>query len=364
LEIVPVLEALFDAYDDLGIPDQAVQDPRPGKEERIMKAYSQAVGLLCCTLVTFATTSAGRGADMEAPAPRARAEVEAVLAKAPQPPAESQLRPLHIVLLADVKDHGPGAHDYPLWQERWARLIGGRQAAGDSVKQVNLFGPPEGDPKETVAGAAKVKVTTAWQWPSKEQLESADLIVMQCYRSGGAKRTWSDARIAELDAYLSGEGGFVVIHPATYTLRDLSQPGGDRMAALTGLAFDKSIIVRHGPIKLKITARDHPICLGLPETIDLIDEPYWPPVGDRNEVTVLATSDERVPKGSDNVRPQPMFWTARYGPGRIFGCVPGHFTWTFDDPYFRILLLRGMAWAAGESPYRFDTLVTRGVPLR
>jgi hypothetical protein len=35
-----------------------------------------------------------------------------------------------------------------------------------------------------------------------------------------------------------------------------------------------------------------------------------------------------------------------------------------DDPYFRILLLRGMAWAAGESPYRFDELVTRGIPLR
>jgi hypothetical protein len=50
--------------------------------------------------------------------------------------------------------------------------------------------------------------------------------------------------------------------------------------------------------------------------------------------------------------------------GRVFGCVPGHYTWTFDDPYFRLLLLRGMAWAAGESPYRFDSLVLRGVSLR
>jgi type 1 glutamine amidotransferase len=36
----------------------------------------------------------------------------------------------------------------------------------------------------------------------------------------------------------------------------------------------------------------------------------------------------------------------------------GHFTWTFDDPYFRTLLLRGIAWAGGASPYRFDPLIT------
>jgi type 1 glutamine amidotransferase len=310
--------------------------------------------------------SRGMGAEFKAPEPRSRAAVEAVLAEAPGPPAEDQLRTLNVVLLADVKDHGPGAHDYPLWQKRWALLLGGRQAAGDAVKQTNLFGPPvEDSAGEAVSGAARVKVTTAWKWPSTEQLGSADLIVMQCYRSGGAtSRTWSDDRIAELEAYLARGGGFAVVHPATYTVRDLLQPGSDRITALSGLAFDRSIIVRHGPMKLKITANDHPICLGLPETIELIDEPYWPPRGDLSKVTVLATSDESVPKGSDNIGPQPMFWTCRHGAGRIFACVPGHFTWTFDDPYFRILLLRGMAWAAGESPYRFDPLVTRGIPLR
>jgi type 1 glutamine amidotransferase len=331
----------------------------------MMKTRLKIPGLLWCLLMMSAMTSQALGADIDAPTPRRRADVQAVLAKAPKPPPDGQLRMLHIVLLADVKDHGPGAHDYPLWQKRWALLLGGRRAAEESVKQVNLFGPsPYGDPQEVMSGAAKVKVTTAWKWPSKKQMDAADLIVMQCYRSGGAKRTWSDAQIKELETFLSRGGGFVAVHPATYTLRDLSQPGGDHVAALTGLAFDGSIIVRHGPMKLKIAASDHPICLGLPETIDLIDEPYWPPRGDLSKVTVLATSDESVPKGSGNVRPQPMFWAAQYGKGRVFGCVPGHFTWTFDDPYFRILLLRGMAWAADESPYRFDQLVMRGIPLR
>jgi len=325
----------------------------------------KTAAFLCCIMAVCRTTPLGFGAEMKAPPPRPRAEVEAVLAKAPRPPAEGQLRALDVVLLADVKDHGPGAHDYPLWQERWALLLGGRQAAGDSVKQVNLFGPPSsGDPDEIASGAAKVRLTKAWKWPNSEQLETADLIVMQCYRSGGSKRTWNDERIAQLEAYLARGGGFVVVHPATYTLRDLSGPGGDRVPALSGLAFDPSIIVRHGPIEMKIAARDHPICLGLPERIDLVDEPYWPPVGDASKVAVLATSEEIVAKGSDEVRPHPMFWTARHGKGRIFACVPGHFTWTFDDPYFRILLLRGMAWASGESPYRFDPLVLRGARVR
>ncbi len=57
--------------------------------------------------------------------------------------------------------------------------------------------------------------------------------------------------------------------------------------------------------------------------------------------------------------PQPVLWTYACGKGRVVGCQPGHFTWTFDDPYYRIMLLRGAAWAAGDSPYRFDALVLR-----
>ena len=299
----------------------------------------------------------------EAPEPRPRAEVEAALAKAPKPPAEGELRPLHVVLLADVKDHGPGAHDYPRWQKRWTLLLGGRQAAQPDVKQVNLHGPPRGELDAVGAGAPKVKVTTAWKWPSDEQLRTADLITMFCYRSGGPPRTWNDQQVERLEALDARGGGFVAIHSPTYTLRDLSKPESAGALAITGLGFDRTIRVRHGQIALKIVARDHPICLGLPEVIGLVDEPYWPPVGDPSKVTVLATSDESKAKGSPEKAPMPMFWTARHGKGRIFACVLGHFNWTFDDPYVRILLLRGMAWASGESPCRFDPLVLRGAAV-
>ena len=85
--------------------------------------------------------------------------------------------------------------------------------------------------------------------------------------------------------------------------------------------------------------------------IELDDESYWPPTPQpvAPGYTVLAVSQEES-------GPQPMFWTCEPSGGRVFGCVLGHFTWTFDDPYFRIMLLRGIAWAGGVNPYRFDHL--------
>ena len=44
--------------------------------------------------------------------------------------------------------------------------------------------------------------------------------------------------------------------------------------------------------------------------------------------------------------------------------IPGHFAWTFDDPLFRVLLLRGIAWAAREPVDRFNDLVTPGARVR
>jgi type 1 glutamine amidotransferase len=64
------------------------------------------------------------------------------------------------------------------------------------------------------------------------------------------------------------------------------------------------------------------------------------------------------------VAPVPVFWTHEpAGGGRAFVCVFGHYMWTFDDPLFRLLLLRGMAWAAGEPASRFDPLALDGVTM-
>ncbi len=279
------------------------------------------------------------------PGPRSRAEIEAVLDEAAITRPGGGLRHLNIVLVADKKDHGENEHDYPLWQTRWKTLMGGGKGP------VNLYAPADSNSQE-YKGAENVAVTTAEVWPSKEQMASTDIIVAFCYIN------WDDEKLKQLADYLERGGGFVPIHSATWT-----KPGPSRKVAdLTGCGG--FTLYRHGPLKVKITAKGDPICLGLPETIEFFDESYWPVTPDPNErMKVVAVSEERFSRTSGEKSPQPMFWTYRYGKGRVFGCVPGHCTWTFDDPYFRLLLLRGIGWSAGQWPYRFDSLATLGVVL-
>jgi type 1 glutamine amidotransferase len=294
-----------------------------------------------------------------APAPRDRGEIEAALVRVDLPLTKDAPR---IVLLADVKDHGENEHDYPLWQRRWALLLGGKNAGDFNETQVNLFGPAAGDYNEIIAGGPYAEVETAWEWPSEEQFETADVIVAFCYL------TWNPERIKQLEQFLTRGGGFVVVHPASWTKPGPSQ----EVANLIGISGYGQY--RHGAVDLKIVVPEHTICKGLPAKIRFDDEVYWP-AGIQTDIEVLATSDEKTGKDANEIKPQTIFWTHTYGKGRVFGCLPGHNNWTFDDAYFRILLLRGIAWAsakgetspkggAGESPYCFDSLVLKGASVK
>ena len=250
---------------------------------------------------------------------RDKAEIEAILAKAPK----QAVKPINIVLVSCPKDHGPNEHNYPLWQARWKQLLG-------SIPELN------------------VQLAEANQWPSKEQFKTANLIVMNSWGR------WNDEKLKDLDEFLSNGGGFVSIHPTLITSKQYSE----RLAKFLGLVWEhKYSWYRYGPMKLKLTDPNDPICLGLPKEIDFVDEAYWPLRGDANSIKLLATSDEKNAKDPNIIKPEPMFWKYNYGKGRVFACILGHYDRTFDDPYLRILLLRGIAWAAGTSPYRFDSLV-------
>ena len=304
--------------------------------------------LLLCGLALEGSAQLPKAKLPAAPAPRSRSEIEEVLAKAPKLQPTENLKHLNIVLVADKKDHGPNEHNYPLWQERWRVLLSGTGAGA-----VNLYGPPQ-EISESTGGAKNETIMTARKWPDEQQFALADVIVVFCYID------WDEQKLRQLQEYLKLGGGFVPVHPATWPM---PQPL-EKVAELTGCGgFTR---YRHGPVKLTVTARDHPICLGLPETIDFIDETYWPmtPAVKDQRIQVLATSEENVNESSAETGPQPIFWTYEYGKGRVFGCMPGHYTWTFDDPYFRLLLLRGIAWSAGRWPYRFDPLAIHGIALK
>ena len=282
-------------------------------------------------------------------------------------------------MLASDKDHGLNEHDYPLWQKRWKRLLGGAVGSQDTT-QINLFGPANKlSRKERKQRADNVTVSTAWDWPTKEQFQNTDLIV------AFSVIKWNNEYVGDLEKFLNNGGGFVTIHMSCVV------PDGagveEEVAELIGLDWNwKFSRWRHGPMNLDIQSKNHPIILGLPQKIFFYDEAYWPLHGDINKVTVIGTSKETIgeikikddqgkfkfdeisaiqhkwPK--EPTKDEPMFWTHEYGKGRAYGCILGHYTWTFDDPYFRLLLLRGMAWAAGESPYRFDPLVLTGATVK
>jgi type 1 glutamine amidotransferase len=225
-------------------------------------------------------------------------------------------RKLHIVLAAGPKDHGPGEHDYPLWQRRWFNLL---------------------------SLADGVTVTTAAGWPAPSQFAKADVIVFYSNNPG-----WSKQKAGELDAYLARGGGLVYVHYAVDGHRD-----ADALAQRIGLAWRGGASrFRHGPLELDFTHSRHPVARNLGK-LALVDESYWNLTGDPKAVEVLAT-------GAEEGSPRPLVWARQQGKGRVFVSIPGHYTWTFDDPLFRLLLLRGIAWSAGESVDRFNDLATVG----
>ena len=146
------------------------------------------------------------------------------------------------------------------------------------------------------------------------------------------------------------------------------------MSKRIGLAWD----LRRGatkwgvlptPVTLTDRASKSPIFEGFPVTFHLADEFYWRLRGDTTGITTLVTSPagpaianrplSGPPKIEDlDGKKWPVMWTKEVGRGRVFVTVPGHNFFTFNDPYFRIILLRAMAWTMYESFDPFKPLVT------
>ncbi|HJQ82278.1 MAG TPA: ThuA domain-containing protein [Lacipirellulaceae bacterium] len=251
------------------------------------------------------------------PSQRTLDEVQAVLAGAPE---SLSTRPLRVALVAGRKDHGPGEHDYPAWKVSWQQLL---------------------------SMAEDTQVTTADDWPSTGELKSADVLVF--YQQG----TWTPQRARDIDRFLARGGGAVYIHYAVDGGQDA--PG---FAQRIGLAWRGGASkFRHGPLDVDFSpAGDHPIARNF-QHVHFHDESYWNLLGDTQKINLLAS-------GVEDGSPQPLFWTATSGKGRVFVSIPGHFAWTFDDPLFRTLLLRGIAWSAGEPVDRFNALVTPGARIQ
>lgn len=252
------------------------------------------------------------------PQPKARKRSEVAALLSPNPAAGTQHPgPLRIVLCASPKDPGhgaPGFHDYPLWRERWSKLL---------------------------ALADGVTVETADRWPSAEQWQRADVVAF--YHDNPA---WVADKAADLDAFLARGGGLIFLHWSMNAYRDV-----DALKQRLGRAWGAGAKFRYGAEELSFAP--HALTGGFPTSAKFIDEAYWNLPGSDAGATVLATSQEEG-------KATPQVWLKEAGQGRVFVCIPGHFTWTFDDPLYRVLLLRGFAWAGGQPLERFNELVPVG----
>lgn len=239
---------------------------------------------------------------IDPPMPRVRTREE--IAEFVPPPAfdTPKVSPLRILLCTDDKDHGVDEHDYPLWQQRWSKLL---------------------------SLADNVTVTTTKVFPTREQLGGADVTVFFSRNSG-----WNAERAKLLDEYQQRGGGLVYLHWAV--------AGGKEATALAErIGLGAGLIkFRHGEMDLTFTQPPHPITQGFTK-LKLTDESYWMLTGDESRITPLAKAIE------DNA-PRTQLWTYEHFNGRVFGCIPGHYMWTFDDPLYRVLVLRGICWAAKQ----------------
>ena len=266
------------------------------------------------------------------PPPRSKKAVAKILGSTTK---NEPSRELNIVWVWGIdRNHAEGAHEF--------------------VKAKDLF-------VDLLGAVGRVTVDTAKLFPTKSQWEKADLVVFYVQLEALKKPDFD-----LMDDYLRRGGGLIVIHAAMIS-------SGDDVARRFGLAWDREA-TRWGvlPAASRInTEIDHEIFRGFPESIELVDELYWNLGGDLNAITVLATSQagppfaSQGPPTSDQLdgKSWPLFWTKQIGKGRVFGSIPGHNLFTFNDAYFRIILLRAMAWAMNESFDPFKPLVTQGIKL-
>jgi putative heme-binding domain-containing protein len=271
-------------------------------------------------LMTFLLTEPLAPAPIErdgAPPPRKSSEV-AKAWKSVQLPKKAGRR-LRILLAVGPKDHGPGEHDYPLWRRRWYNLL---------------------------SLAENVRVDTVNGWPKEAHWRDSDVIVFYSNNPG-----WTPERAKELEAFLARGGGAVYLH---YAVDGHRAP--EALAERIGLAWKAGASrFRHGPLEVTFPDAKSPITAGL-DKLKFEDESYWRLAGDVARIDVVAS-------GVEEGKAQPLLWTRRHGKGRVFVSIPGHYNWTFDDPLFRLLLLRGMCWTAGEPVDRLSELITVGARI-
>ena len=245
-------------------------------------------------------------------------------------------RDIRILWLYGPEDHRGGEHDY--------------------VRIKELFVP-------MLKTVPRVTVEEAYLFPTQEQFDRADLMIQFLHLPD-----LTDRQFSMYQKFVDQGGSVVSIHESCI-MRPIDR--ANKLAGCIGCSwqgnkhshwgkFDKS-----HPLYLK---NEHPAFKGLPKSVTFNDESYWDLLKRDNVEVIGAIApklDNNAISFADILKNKQVrsdaFWTYKSGKGRVFGTTTGHYTYTYFDPMYRLILFRGIAWSLKEDPAPFMPLVFQGI---
>ena len=243
-----------------------------------------------------------------------------------------QASPLRIFLRGGPKTHGPsgdGHHDGPTFVKEWTPLLASRGA----------------------------KVDGALVFPTADQLDSTDVLVMFCANGGyieGEQRTY-------FEKFLKRGGGLVVLHDAVLA----REPHWFK--TIIGGAWENGVAKYfEGENTYYYVNTEHPITKGA-SNFTITDEVYWD-LHMMPNAQILQSSMQpvRPPRGGGpppepaigKLIPQMWVYENQLAGGQPYRAVVsllGHNFSTFSSPHARAIFLRAIAWAGKRD---VDSLAT------
>ena len=244
-------------------------------------------------------------------------------------------RDVRILWLSGPEDHRGGEHDY--------------------IRVKEVFVP-------LLEEIPRVSVTEAFQFPTKSQFEAADLLIQYLHLPD-----LTDEQFADYRDFVDSGGAVVSIHESCI-MRPLDR--AEKWAACIGCSWKGNQESQWSKFDHDFSLHlqtAHPVFEGLPDSFRFNDESYWNLLTREGVEVVGAIAPATSPRRTfDELLKAPetrgdAFWTYTSGKGRVFGTTTGHYTYTFHDPLYRLLLMRGIAWALEEDPAPLMPIVFAGI---
>jgi type 1 glutamine amidotransferase len=247
--------------------------------------------------------------------------------------AEQQSVPLRIFLRGGPKTHGPagnGQHDGPTFVKEWQPLLAARGA----------------------------KVDGSLAFPTPEQLENTDVLVMFAANAG----TILGEQRASLEKFLKRGGGIVCLHDCVVTPQEPHW-----FKTIVGGSWENGVArYFEGENTYYYVNTAHPITKGA-SNFTITDEVYWN-LHMMPDAEILAASMQPVRPARGAPPPTepaignliPQMWVYRNQleggqPYRAVVSLLGHHFSTFSSPHVRAIFLRAIAWAGKRDPESLAT---------